>query len=115
MRALWLIVLIGCSKPDEKPDRIQQPEPPAVAPQIDAMTDPNTPITQAPPTPKGTAPEDTARYVKWMEGRGKTVKKAREDVSLRIGDWGFFDQGAPAFGDRAALDKAGHAVLPSEK
>lgn len=82
------------------------------------MTDPKPPIHKAPPTPNAPPAEDTARYVAWMEQRGTPVKdKAREDTSLRIGDWGFFDHGSGPgqFLDRAGLDRAGHAVVPNEK
>ena len=78
------------------------------------MTD-DKPVQKAPPPLVKPPPEDPARYVEWMQKRGTPVAdKAREDTSLRIGDWGFFDHGA-GFRDRAALDRAGHAVVPSEK
>jgi len=52
-----------------------------------------------------------------MEKRGKPITdKAHEDVSLRIGDWGFFYHGDRPVGswtplqDRTGLDRDGHAV-----
>ena len=81
------------------------------------MTDPKAPIHKAPPTPNGPPPEDTARYVAWMDKRGTPIKdKPREDTYLRIGDWGFFDHGPGpgVFLDRAGLDRAGHAIVPGE-
>ena len=81
------------------------------------MTDPKAPIHKPPPTPSGPPPEDTARYVAWMEKRGTPIKdKAREDTYLRVGDWGFFDHGPGpgVFADRAGLDRAGHAIVPGE-
>ena len=76
-----------------------------------------------PPPPLSQPPaEDTARYVAWMAKRGKPVgarppDKAREEVLIRLGDWGFFEHGAKIGDalDRAALDRADHAVLPSDK
>ena len=79
---------------------------------------PGTSIQKPPPTPKPTPAEDTARYVEWLVQKGKTVEgKAREDVNLRVGDWGFFEQrsGPWQYRERAALDRAGHVVLPSEQ
>lgn len=79
------------------------------------------PIHVPPPPPSQLPAEDTARYVAWMGKRGKPVgpapDKAREEVLMRLGDWGFFEHG-PQIGaalDRAALDRADHAVLPSDK
>jgi hypothetical protein len=47
-----------------------------------------------PPTPKPTPAEDTTRYVMWMEKQLKPIAdKPHEDLSLRIGDWGFFYHG----------------------
>jgi hypothetical protein len=37
--------------------------------------------------------QDTARYETWLQAKGKEVTKPREETSLRIGDWGFFDHG----------------------
>lgn len=72
-----------------------------------------------PPPPSSTRPaEDTARYVAWMSQRGTPVKDTpREVVELRIGDWGFFDHGGgPGQAlDRAALDRAHHAIQPQEQ
>jgi hypothetical protein len=106
---------------DKAPPPPKQPPAPAPAPAKDAPKDPpmsDQPIHQAPPPLRKPPAEDTARYVAWMTKRGTPVKdKAHEDVSLRLGDWGFFDHG-PGPGaalDRAALDRADHVVLPSEK
>jgi hypothetical protein len=79
---------------------------------------PGTSIQEPPPTPKPTPAEDTTRYVEWLVQKGKTVEgKAREDVTLRVGDWGFFEQRSDPwrYRERAALDRAGHVVLPSEQ
>lgn len=76
------------------------------------------PIHQAPPPLRKPPAEDTARYLAWMARRGTPVTdKAREDVSLRLGDWGFFEHGVRAGDarDRTALDRADHAVVPSDK
>ena len=74
-----------------------------------------------PPTPKPTPAEDPARYVAWMEKQGKPITdKPHEDVSLRIGDWGFFYHGDRPVGswtplqDRVGLDRSGHAVTEAE-
>jgi hypothetical protein len=74
-----------------------------------------------PPTPIPIPPEDTERYVKWMEKQGKPIKdKPHEVVSLRAGDWGFFYHGDRPVGswtplrDRVALDRSGHAVTEAE-
>ncbi|HSS21666.1 MAG TPA: hypothetical protein VLL54_16455 [Pyrinomonadaceae bacterium] len=74
-----------------------------------------------PPTPKPTPAEDTARYVAWMEKQGKPIAdKPHEDVSLRLGDWGFFYHGDRPVGswtplqDRVGLDRSGHAVTQAE-
>ena len=75
-------------------------------------------VNQAPPPSKPPPAQDTARYVAWMNQRGKPVKDTpREVVDLRIGDWGFFDHGGgPGQAlDRAGLDKASHAVQPQEQ
>lgn len=82
----------------------------------------SSPATQSPPpTPKPTPVEDTARYVAWMEKQGKPITdKPHEDVSLRIGDWGFFYHGDRPVGswtplqDRVGLDRSGHAVTETE-
>lgn len=80
------------------------------------------PIHVPPPPPSKLPTEDTARYLAWMAKRGTPVgthadDKAREDVSLRLGDWGFFEHGVKIGDarDRAALDRADHAVVPSDK
>jgi hypothetical protein len=79
---------------------------------------PRTSIQAPPPTPKPTPAEDTTRYVEWLARKAKAVEgKPREDVSLRVSDWGFFEHrsGPWQFGDRAALDRSGHVVVPSEQ
>jgi hypothetical protein len=74
-----------------------------------------------PPTSSPTPVEDTQRYVAWMEKQGKSIKdKPHEDVSSRIGDWGFFYRGDRSVGswtplqDRVGLDRSGHAVTQAE-
>jgi len=74
-----------------------------------------------PPTPTPTPPEDTERYVTWMEKQGKPIKdKPHEVVALRAGDWGFFYHGDRPVGswtplmDRVALDRNGRAVTEAE-
>ena len=80
------------------------------------------PIHRPPPERTKLPAEDTARYLDWMAKRGTPVgahpgDKAREDVLLRLGDWGFFEHGVKLGDarDRAALDRAGHVVVPSDK
>jgi hypothetical protein len=74
-----------------------------------------------PPTPKPTPAEDATRYVAWMRKQGKPITdKPHEDVSLRIGDWGFFYHGDRPVGswtplqDRVGLDRSGHSVQEAE-
>jgi len=74
-----------------------------------------------PPISKPPPAEDTARYVAWMKKSGKPIQdSAHEDVSLRIGNWGFFYHGDRPVGswtplqDRVALDRSGHAVTEAE-
>jgi hypothetical protein len=52
-----------------------------------------------------------------MRAKGKKLMKPREETSLRIGDWGFYDNwAAPGHVlDRAGIDKANHAIEPNEK
>jgi hypothetical protein len=78
-------------------------------------------IQTPPPTPHPTLIEDPARYVSWMEKQGKPITdKPHEDVSLRIGDWGFFYHGDRPVGswtplrDRVAIDCDGHALTEAE-
>ena len=98
------------AKPDVKPTAEHEDMP---------MSDPtnkDAPIHRAPP-PDTTPAEDTARYVGWMKKRGTPVAdKPREDVNLRVGDWGFFDHGGGPgqFADRAGLDHAGHVITGPE-
>ena len=80
-----------------------------------------TTIRESPPTPKPTPPEDTGRYVDWFNKRGKSFSdRPHEEVSLRIGDWGFFYHGDRPVGgwtpltDRTGLDRNGHAVTEAE-
>jgi len=56
-----------------------------------------------------------------MEKQGKPITdKPHEDVSLRVGDWGFFYHGDRPVGswtplqDRVALDRSGHSVTEAE-
>ncbi|HEX8097674.1 MAG TPA: hypothetical protein VF507_06540 [Pyrinomonadaceae bacterium] len=75
-------------------------------------------IQKPPPTPRPTPPEDTARYVEWLARAGRKVEgQPREAVSLRFGDWGFFElrRSVWRFSDRAALDRSGHFVTGSEE
>jgi hypothetical protein len=85
-----------------------------------------TPSPAVSPTPMGNRPpplplmeveQDTARYETWLRAKGKELTKPREDTSLRIGDWGFFQHGSvPGRAlDRAGLDKANHAIELGEK
>ena len=76
---------------------------------------------ETPPMPKPTPAEDTTRYVAWMAQQGKPIRdNPHEDVSLRIGDWGFFYHGDRPVGswsplqDRTAVDRSGHAVTETE-
>jgi hypothetical protein len=113
---LALLLVAACSKDgaaDRTPPRPRPADAPA-PPKDPPMTD-DKPVTKAPPPLVKPPPEDPARYVEWMQKRGTPIPdKAREDTSLRIGNWGFFDHGS-AFRDRAALDRAGHAVVASDK
>jgi hypothetical protein len=114
------ITIASCAKQgaaDQAKPTPAKPEPAKREPKDPPMTDSNAPIHKPPPTPNSPPPEDTARYVAWMEKRGTPVKdKPREDTYLRIGDWGFFDHGPGpgVFADRAALDRTGHAIVPGE-
>jgi hypothetical protein len=111
-------LIAGCTKqaasdpsherPAAPPSRAEPKEPP--------MPDPKAPIHMAPP-PINKPAEDTARYVAWMAKRGTPITdKPREDVNLRVGNWGFFDHGnAPGeFADRAGLDRADHVIVAAE-
>ena len=76
---------------------------------------------EPPPTPRPTPVEDAARYIAWLEKQGKPLSDmAHEDVSLRIGDWGFFYHGERPVGSwqplqgRSALDHSGHAVTEAQ-
>lgn len=76
---------------------------------------------QSPPRPTPTPVEDTARYAEWMKSHGTPITdQPHEDVSLRIGDWGFFYHGDRPVGswtplrDRVALDRSGRAVTGAE-
>ena len=78
-------------------------------------------VQTPPPTPKPTPVEDTSRYVAWMAQHGKPIADSpHEDVSLRIGDWGFFYHGDRPVGswtplhDRVGLDRSGHALTEAE-
>lgn len=98
---------------DRSPPKDAKPAAPAKEP---PMSD--QPIHQAPPPIAKPPAQDTGRYVAWLAKRGTPLKDtAREDVAMRLGDWGFFDHGgAPGEAiDRAAIDRAEHAVFASEK
>jgi hypothetical protein len=122
---LALLLAASCVREgsaDQGPPSQSSPkqQPPA-APAKDAPKDPpmpDQPIHQVPPPLRKPPAEDTARYLAWMTKRGTPVKdKAREEVLLRLGDWGFFEHG-PSIGaalDRVALDRADHAVVASDK
>lgn len=62
---------------------------------------------------------DTARYAEWLHKNNiKTgTDTNREIMSLRIGDWGFFEHFTTGQtpGDQVALDKSGHVVQRTEK
>lgn len=80
-----------------------------------------SPSQEPPPTPKPTPAEEVTRYVAWMKKQGKAfADKPHENVSLRIGDWGFFYHGDRPAGSftplqsRAALDRSGHVVTEDE-
>jgi flagellar biosynthesis protein FliQ len=92
-----------------------------IHPWTQAPTDRVTTIQALPPTAEPTPPEDTERYVAWMEKQGKPITdRPHEDVSLRVGDWGFFYHGDRPVGswrplqDRTAVDRSGHAVTETE-
>ena len=108
MAALCILLALGVSSQTYKASVFPSREFAAVA---------QTP----PPTPKPTPAEDTMRYVAWMEKQGKPISdKPHEDVSLRIGDWGFFYHGDRPVGswtplqNRVGLDRSGHAVTQAE-
>ena len=95
----------------------------SASPEVEATLSPKFIASEQtpPPTPKPTPAEDAARYVAWMEKQGKPIPdKPHEDVSLRIGDWGFFYHGDRPVGswtplqDRVGLDRSGHAVTEAE-
>jgi hypothetical protein len=80
-----------------------------------------TAIQQPPPKLAPTPVEDVQRYVEWMNQRGKPIAdRPHEDVTMRLGDWGFFYHGDRSPGsftpllDRVALDRSGHAVTQEE-
>ena len=89
---------------------------PSVQPPTTHSPTPSPAVSRPPPTPV-VEKQDTARYETWLQAKGKEPTKPREETSLRIGDWGFFDHGSvpgrPL--DRAGLDKANHAIEPMEK
>src|SRR5205814_6060698 len=101
----WLAIALAASCAREgAADQVPPAKPPAPAKDA-SMSD--QPIHVPPPPPSQLPAEDTARYVAWMGKRGKPVgpapDKAREEVLMRLGDWGFFEHG-PQIG--AALDRA---------
>lgn len=84
--------------------------------------DPTVSTQSPPPTPNPTPAEAPERYIEWMMQRGTPISdRPHEDVSLRIGDWGFFYHGDRPVGswtplkDRVALDRDGHAVTETEE
>ena len=89
---------------------------PSVQPPTTHSPTPSPAVSRPPPTPV-VEKQDTARYETWLHAKGKELTKPREETSLRIGDWGFFQHGSvpgqPL--DRAGLDKANHAIEPMEK
>lgn len=106
--ALLVLLALGVSSPSDKPSVFLSGQFTAAA-------------QNPPPTPKPSPAEDTTRYVAWMEKQGKPIAdKPHEDVSLRIGDWGFFYHGDRPVGswtplqDRVGLDRSGHAVTEAE-
>ena len=79
---------------------------------------PTMPIEDRPPHLKPVPAEDTARYAAWLVQQHKKIQgKPREDVSLRVGEWGVFQpELRPGyFWDRAALDRSGHVVTSVER
>ena len=115
--------LVACTKgaPDQAPERpVPGPSEPTAVPasSTSAPQNPTKMNPPAPPTPQQPAAQDTKRYVDWLAGQGKALKDtAREDVALRIGDWGFYDHGAGPgqFLDRAGVHKDGKAIVSSDK
>jgi hypothetical protein len=106
--ALFILLALGVSSQSHEAQAFWSPK---------FITSEQTP----PPTAKPTSAEDTTRYVAWMEKQGKPITdKPHEDVSLRIGDWGFFYHGDRPVGgwtaleDRTGLDRNGHAVTEAE-
>ena len=112
--------LLACGR-TEVTDKPSAP-PKTPSPQVSPTSSPavsQTPMGNPPPPPPppGAEPQDTARYEAWMQAKGKKLTKPREETTLRIGDWGFYDHGsAPGQAlDRAGIDKANHAIEPTEK
>jgi hypothetical protein len=103
----------GPSEPPGPSDPKPDPASSTHAPQNPAKMNP-----PAPPTPQQPPAQDTKRYVDWLAGEGKAIKDtAREDVALRVGDWGFYDHGGGPgqFLDRAGVHKGGKAIVNSDK
>lgn len=118
-------VMIGCTKAPsgdgapERPSPVAPSEPPA-EPASSSTAQQNQPKMNppAPPAPAAPAAADPKRYVDWMAAQGKPIKDtAREDIALRVGDWGFFDHGGGPgqFLDRAGVRKDGTALVNSDK
>lgn len=103
---LFVLLALGVSYPANE-SRAQKP----------TTSEQNPP----PPTPNPTPTEDTERYVEWMKQRGMPISdRPHENVSLRIGNWGFFYHGDrpvaswTPLSDRVALDRNGHAVTEAQ-
>jgi hypothetical protein len=112
----------GTPTKDAPSGKLDEPAPSSSPADKDTPVTVNKPppgtVNKPPPTVQPPPAQDTARYVAWMNQRGKPVKDIpREAVELRIGDWGFFDHGSgPGQAlDRAGLDKASHAIQPQEQ
>jgi len=111
-RALLALVLVSSCARDGAADPAAPPKAPA--PKDAPMSEPKLPHYNPP------AKGDTTRYAAWLQKKGvTTADKLRENMSLRIGDWSFFDHVGARPGSRpgdvVALDKAGHELQQSDK
>ena len=106
---LLLILASGCSR-DSVAEPAAKPVPPAPT---------KAPMQPPPPPSLAPATGDTTRYAAWLKQNHVTTSDTlRENLALRLGDWGFFDVFAgpgktPTH--QAGIDKANHAIQPSEK